>query len=52
MKQELRFRINTGDEYLDGFSIYTNPNGYLHLVTFGMTELYSDAEAFGCEYSR
>ena len=41
-----------GDEYLDGFSVYTNPNGHLHLVTFGMTELYSDAEAFGCEYSR
>ena len=41
-----------GDEYLDGFSVYRNPNGYLHLVTFGMTELYGDAEAFGGEYSR
>lgn len=28
-----------GDEYLDGFSVYTNPDGYLHLVTFGMTQL-------------
>lgn len=41
-----------GDEYLDGFSVYKSPNGYLHLVTFGMTELYCDAEAFGEEYSR
>ena len=41
-----------GDEYLDGFSVYTNPKGYLHLVTFGMTELYCDADAFGGEYSR
>lgn len=41
-----------GDEYLDGFSVYKNPNGYLHLVTFGMTELYADEEAFGEEYSR
>lgn len=41
-----------GDEYLDGFSIYTNPGGYLHLVTFGMTELYTDPASFGGEYSR
>ena len=41
-----------GEEYLDGFSVYTNPKGYLHLVTFGMTELYCDADAFGGEYSR
>lgn len=41
-----------GNEYLDGFSVYKNPNGYLHLVTFGMTELYTDEDAFGGEYSR
>ena len=41
-----------GDEYLDGFSVYTNPAGYLHLVTFGMTELYCEPDAFGGEYSR
>ena len=41
-----------GDEYLDGFSVYTNPDGYLHLVTFGMTELYCEPDAFGGEYSR
>ena len=41
-----------GEEYLDGFSVYSNPNGYLHLVTFGMTELYGEVDAFGGEYSR
>ncbi len=41
-----------GDEFLDGFSIYTNNNGYQHIVTFGMTELYTDQEAFGGEFSR
>ena len=41
-----------GDEFLDGFSVYTNNNGYQHIVTFGMTELYTDEEAFGGEYSR
>ena len=41
-----------GDEYLDGFSVYTNPDGYMHLVTFGMTELYCEPDAFGGEYSR
>ena len=34
-----------GDQYLDGFSIYDSPNGYKHIVTFGMTELYADEEA-------
>ncbi len=41
-----------GDEYLDGYSIYKNPNGYLHIVTYGMTELYGDEDAFGGDYSR
>jgi len=41
-----------GDEYLDGFSAYWNPKGYYHIVTFGMSELYCDADAFGGEYSR
>ena len=41
-----------GDEYLDGCSIYENAKGYYHLVTFGMSELYTDEEAFGGEYSR
>ena len=41
-----------GEEYLDGFSFYKNDAGYLHLVTFGMTELYCEPDSFGEEYSR
>lgn len=41
-----------GDEYLDGYSIYQSQNGYKHLLTYGMTELYTEEEAFGGEWSR
>ena len=41
-----------GDQYLDGFSIYQSANGYKHIVTYGMSELYSNADAFGGEYSK
>ena len=41
-----------GDNYLDGYSVYKNPAGYMHIVTFGMSELYTDPDAFGGEYSR
>ena len=41
-----------GDQYLDGFSIYQSPNGYKHLVTYGMTELYAAEEALGGEWNR
>ncbi len=41
-----------GDEYVDGFSIYQSPHGYKHLLTYGMTELYTNVEAFGGEWSR
>lgn len=27
-----------GEEFLDGYSIYRSPNGYMHIVTYGMTE--------------
>lgn len=40
-----------GQEYLDGYTIYTSPKGYKHIVTFGMTELYFDEEAFGGEWN-
>lgn len=40
-----------GDNYLDGFSFYRSPKGYLHLVSYGMTVLYGDEEAFGGEYN-
>ncbi|KAK2800299.1 hypothetical protein FQN51_006207 [Onygenales sp. PD_10] len=41
-----------GDQYIDGYSIYTSPKGYKHGVTYGMTELYVDVDAFGQEHSR
>ncbi|PLS18986.1 Suppressor of fused domain protein [Bacillus sp. M6-12] len=40
-----------GDEYLDGYSIYQSPNGYKHLLTYGMSELYTNEERFGQEWS-
>lgn len=40
-----------GDDYLDGFSIYSSPKGYKHLVTYGMTVLYIDEDAFGGEWN-
>ncbi|MCI8649803.1 MAG: suppressor of fused domain protein [Anaerotruncus sp.] len=40
-----------GEEYLDGYSAYTSPNGYQHLLTYGMSELYTNEEAFGGEWS-
>lgn len=40
-----------GKDFLDGFSVYDSGKGYLHLVTFGMSVLYGDEEAFGGEYS-
>lgn len=41
-----------GNQYLDGYSIYTSGKDYKHIVTFGMSELYADEEAFGGEWSR
>lgn len=40
-----------GDEYLDGYSVYESSKGFKHLVTYGMTVLYGDAEAFGGEWN-
>lgn len=40
-----------GDEYLDGFSVYTSTKGYKHLVSYGMTVLYADEEAFGGDWN-
>lgn len=41
-----------GDCYLDGYSIYSSPRGYQHIVTYGMSALYADPEAYGGEWSR
>lgn len=40
-----------GDQYLDGYSIYTSPHGYFHIVTYGMSELYVNEESFDGEWS-
>lgn len=44
--------VMDGDCYLDGYSIYPSPHGYQHIVTYGMSALYADPEAFGGEWSR
>ncbi|MCL2148619.1 MAG: suppressor of fused domain protein [Methanomassiliicoccaceae archaeon] len=40
-----------GDQYLDGYSVYESAHGHLHIVTYGMSALYSDPESFGGEFS-
>ncbi len=41
-----------GNDFLDGFSVYTSDKGYQHIVTFGMSALYADEQRFGKEYSK
>lgn len=41
-----------GDNYLDGYSVYSSPKGYKHIVTYGMTELYANEEALGGEWNK
>jgi len=41
-----------GDQYLDGYSMYQSEHGFLHGVTYGMSELYVNEESFGGEYSK
>ena len=43
--------IMGGDEFLDGYSFFPSPNGYLHLVSYGMSVLYTDEDSFGGEWS-
>lgn len=40
-----------GPEYIDGYSLFASPNGYQHVLTYGMSNLYVDAESFGGEFS-
>jgi len=40
-----------GDQYLDGISLYPTSYGSTHLLTYGMSTLYVDEEAFGGEFS-
>lgn len=41
-----------GEEYIDGYSIYSSDKSYKHIVTFGMSELYGNESAFGQEFSK
>jgi len=41
-----------GDEYLDGVSVFESNQGFLHIVTYGMSELYVNEESFGGEWSK
>lgn len=41
-----------GNLYLDGVSLYNSGNGYKHLVTYGMTELYANEQMFGKEKNK
>ncbi|MFF1817322.1 suppressor of fused domain protein [Kribbella sp. NPDC058245] len=40
-----------GQEYIDGYSIFPSPNGYQHLLTYGMSTLYVDPESYGGDFS-
>ena len=40
-----------GDQYLDGYSFYPMGEGCLHIVTFGLSELYGNKRAFGGAWS-
>ncbi|MGO1971400.1 MAG: suppressor of fused domain protein [Propionibacteriaceae bacterium] len=40
-----------GPEYLDGVSLYPTEYGTQHLVTYGMSCLYTDPESYGGEFS-
>ncbi|MCL2146075.1 MAG: suppressor of fused domain protein, partial [Methanomassiliicoccaceae archaeon] len=44
--------IMGGDQYLDGYSVYESPHGHVHIVTYGMSELYTNEESFGGEWSK
>ncbi|QIK70947.1 suppressor of fused domain protein [Erysipelothrix sp. HDW6C] len=41
-----------GPEYLDGYSIYKSDKGYYHIVTYGMTQLYSRLESYGEDFNK
>ena len=41
-----------GDQYLDGYSVYQSAHGHLHIITYGMSELYTNEESFGGEWDK
>ncbi|SFA99788.1 MULTISPECIES: suppressor of fused domain protein [unclassified Bacillus (in: firmicutes)] len=40
-----------GDQYLDGYSIFESSNDYKHILTYGLSELYVNEEAFEGKWS-
>ena len=48
----LKRAIFGGDQYIDGYSVYSSPNGYKHIVTYGMTQLYAEKDSFGGDWSK
>lgn len=47
----LKRAIFSGDQYLDGYSIYQGDD-YKHIVTYGMSELYAEESSLGGEHSK
>ncbi|MCI6677076.1 MAG: suppressor of fused domain protein [Clostridiales bacterium] len=46
-------KVNRGSgKQLDGYCFYTSINGYKHLISYGMSELYAKEEAYGQEKSK
>lgn len=41
-----------GNQFLDGFSVYNSKHGYLHIISYGMSELYAVEDSFGGEWSK
>lgn len=40
-----------GDNYLDGYSVYTSLNGYRHILSYGFSELYAHEDNVGAQES-
>lgn len=46
-------KVNRGSgKQLDGYSFYWSVNGYKHVISYGMSELYAKEEAYGQEKSK
>jgi len=41
-----------GFHFLDGFSVFNSEHGHLHIITYGMSELYAVEESLGGEWSK
>ena len=53
LDMNLLSKVNRGSgKQLDGYSFYTSVNGYKHLISYGMSELYAREQAYGQEKSK